>query len=161
MFLSEEKVPTSVSHPEIKPRTDGPQRVVVQILLSPSRLFLCSTGLEAVKAMPFGCCAALTAPRLRTEPESGDAEERLRRGSGKKADCGKTACCMFSSCTSQAALCSSASNGFPERRTPKATCTSLRIMAQIITFGAFPFAESRALNARPHPVLFTATIAGI
>jgi hypothetical protein len=105
--------------------------------------------------------AALTAPRLRTEPENGDAGERLRRGSDKRADYGKTVCYMFSSCAYQAALCSAALKGCPDRRTPKATCTILRIMAQMMTFGAFPFEARRALNARPHSVLLTATIAGM
>ena len=130
----------------------------------PVKAFLCSTGLKAVKAIPFGCSLGLAAPtafRSRAEPESGDAEGRLRRGSDKRADSGKTVCYMFSSCAYQAALCSAALKGSPDRRTPKATCTSLRIIAQMMTFGAFPFAESRALNRRPHSVLLTATIAGI
>lgn len=37
----------------------------------------------------------------------------------------------------------------------------LRIMAQMMTIGGFPFAARRALNALPHSVLLTATIAGM
>ncbi|CAK8719954.1 hypothetical protein LDFHOB_09380 [Candidatus Electronema aureum] len=42
-----------------------------------------------------------------------------------------------------------------------ATCTSLRIIAQRMTIGGFPFAARRALNALPQLVLLTATIAGM
>ncbi|OUG44288.1 hypothetical protein AZ036_000030, partial [Klebsiella michiganensis] len=51
-------------------------------------------------------------------------------------------------------VCSVASNGRPDFRTPYATCASFLIIAPIISFAFFPFFSSRSLNSLPHSVLY-------
>jgi hypothetical protein len=92
--------PTALPTPESLVHFDPLPDTVDTVM--PVKAFLCSTDLKAVKAMPFGYSlglAALTAFRSCAEPESGDAEERLRQGSDKRADYERTECCMFILCT--------------------------------------------------------------
>jgi len=44
---------------------------------------------------------------------------------------------------------------------PKATWTSLRIMAPMMTMGGFPAVTKRSLNSRPQAVFVIVTMAGI
>src|SRR5450830_71433 len=69
--------------------------------------------------------------------------------------------CSRRYCYPRQAACKVGSNIFPDLSTPNATCTSLRIMAPMISLGALPAALSRWPKRLPQAVRYTVTMAGM